>query len=129
MRRLIAVVATASVSLLVGGVLGAIMVRKSCDRHLGHVYVTELINKAYSAREIYRGHAFELANRTREGLPAQVLAMEKEFGHDEYRDTALRVVQDVYQASKMVVPGAIRPILAAVPPRSSLPMNQKGASN
>src|SRR6266542_4868789 len=118
MNRTVGFVVTAVVSLLVGGVAGAVMMRRGCDRDLGHLYVTELMDKAYVARQIYRGHSLELANQIRGRLPEFVLGVEKEFKHDDARDTAFRVVLDVYQTSNTEVPVEIRALLAAGPPRS-----------
>jgi len=119
MKRIAAFVITAVVSLTVGGVVGAVLVRRSCDRTLGHWYVTDLMDHALAAREIYAGRHRELANQLRDRFPEQVLGVEREFRQDETRNTAFRLVGEAYAASSTPVPVEIRAVLAAVPPRPS----------
>ena len=119
MKRIAALVAISIVSLLVGGVVGAVLVRRSCERVIGHWYVTDLMDQALAAREIYAGRSRPLADRLRDGLPAQVLGVEKEFRQDDTRNTAFRLVSEAYALSNTEVPREIRAILANVPPRPS----------
>jgi hypothetical protein len=119
MKRVAAFVITSIVSLIVGGVVGAVFVRRMCERDMGHWYVTDLMDRAYAAREIYAGRSRQLADHLRERLPEQVLGVEKEFRQDETRNTAFRVVGEAYAASNTEVPVEIRSLLANVPPRPS----------
>jgi hypothetical protein len=119
MKRVAAFVITSIVSLILGGVVGAVFVRRICDRDMGHLYVTDLMYQALAAREIYAGRSRELADNIRGKLPEQALNVEKEFRQDETRNTAFRLVTEVYAASHTEMPVEIRAILANVPPRPS----------
>ena len=119
MKRVTAILLTSVVSLAVGAMTSAVLVRRMCDRDMGHWYVTDLMDRAYAAREIYAGRSRQLADSLRGKLPEQVLGVEKEFRADEARNTAFRVVTEAYAASGTEVPVEIRAILATVPARPS----------
>jgi hypothetical protein len=126
-KRAIAFVLTSGLSLLVGGVAGAALTSRACDRELGHSYVFGLMNDAWAAREIYAGRGRQHADRLRERFPELVLGVEKEFRQDPARDTALRVVREAYAQSGEEIPVSVRGILIAVPasPYAGRPNAQK----
>jgi len=119
MKRIGAFVLTSIVSLVVGCLAGAFVVGSISGHFMNHSYVTSLMERAYAAREIYSGRSGHLADHLRGQLPEQVLGVEREFRQDETRNTAFRLVGEVYAASNVEVPIEIRAILASVPPRPS----------
>ena len=124
MNRLASHAATAVASLLIGGVAGAVLVRKMCDREMAHSYVMGVLDQANAAREIYSGRSLALADRIREKLPEYVLAVEKEFPGESNRDMTYRMVRRVYEASSTELPASIQAIVASVPPPAD-PMKAK----
>ena len=119
MKRAVSYLLICLLSLAIGGIAGAAIAVRSCDRHLGHAYVSSLMEDGWAAREIYRERGRAHADRLRQSFPDRVLAVEKEFREDDFRNTAFRVVGEAYASSGIEVPVEIRTILATVPPRPS----------
>ena len=114
-RSLIAFLA----GLVVGVVTAGIVVGLHWKRFLQDWEVGAILNEAYVAREIYAGRSNQLADRTRASLPSYVEMIEQEFPKAQGKDATYWMVSDVYQVTGMAVPTSLKPILAALPPRTS----------
>jgi len=129
MRRSIAFGLTFVIGAAAGGITGAKIVEAQAEHEVGHDLVVDLMKDGWAAREIYRGHGREHADRLRDGFTQQVLFIEQSipkprpeprdfFSEYELRNRALRVVREAYEASGSEIPTEIRQVLLTVPPRS-----------
>jgi len=112
--------------LLVGGVVAAGAVGWRWAHDFNRFRVMGVAEQALAAREIYAGRGHQTADRIRGALPALILGVERSSPRPEGREWAYWLANDVYKASGVAVPAQIKPLLAALPPRSSC---EKPASN
>ncbi len=117
MRAWFKLLVTFGAGAVLGAVTSGLLVGYHWEGQLADSYALGVADQANVAREIYAGRSSQLAARIVASLPQYVLALDREFNDAKWTQTALFMVQDVYRESGNEVPGEIRQILAALPPK------------
>jgi hypothetical protein len=109
---------TFCLGVIVGGVVATVLVAKRWRDDFANSYVAGVAGEAFTAREIYRGHGEQTADRIRQALPSLVTAIETEFPHVQGRESTYWLVRDVYESKGVPLPADISGVLSSLPPRS-----------
>lgn len=110
-------------SFLAGIAVGVIGTGMILGRHwIGTFWslrVGALAEDANVAREIYTGHAKELADRLRDTFPRRVAEIEKQYPAAINKSWTYWMIKDAYEAGNAPIPSTLAPILTSLPPRES----------
>jgi hypothetical protein len=97
------------------GATGAtVLVGRAWQQQFASQYLVQVADQANVAREIYAGHAAQLAERIRGDLPEYVKTIEVEFSRADQRDWALCMVGSAYEASGQTPPTDIQAVLSGL---------------